>query len=79
MKVKQIISSNVSRNQMEVIADNGKTLKTLHIHKNGDTWKYFVGYDKKDTKIYASIDVWSKHKLRDYTPNPLYYVYLQIQ
>ena len=55
MKVKQIISTNVSGNRMEVIADNGKTLKTLHIHKNGDTWKYFVGYDKKDTKIYAPI------------------------
>ena len=56
MKVKQIISTNVSGNQMEVIADNGKTLKTLHIQKEyKNIWKYFVGRDKKDTKVYAPI------------------------
>lgn len=55
MKVKQIISENKSKNRMEVIAEEDRTLKTLHIRKENSIWKYFVGCNEKDTKVYASI------------------------
>jgi hypothetical protein len=57
MIVKKIISKSKDGNRMEVIAKEDKVLKTLHIHKENNIWRYFAGYDKKDTKIYLPIAI----------------------
>ena len=57
MIIKKIISKSRDGNRMEVIAKEDKVLKTLHIHKENNIWRYFAGYDKKDTKIYLPIAI----------------------
>ena len=57
MLAQRIISEGNNGNRMEVIGKEDKTLKTLHIHKEYNVWKYFVGCDKEGRKVYAPITV----------------------
>ena len=63
MRVKQIISKSRNGNKMEVIASGvdvskGVIQKTLHIVKENDVWKYFVGLTTDGKKVFAPIMKW---------------------
>ena len=59
MEVKQIISKSKSGNRMEVIAEEDKVQRTLHICKDNDAlitaWRYFAGCDDKGKKVFLPI------------------------
>ena len=58
MKFKQIISKSRDGNKMEIIAEENKVLKTLHVHKESkNTWRYFAGCNNKETKIFLPITI----------------------
>ena len=61
MKVTQIVSTHRRRtnaNQMEVIAEDDKGQRTLHIHrKRANEWYYFAGCDKNGNKVFLPITV----------------------
>ena len=57
MEVKQIISKSKDGNKMEVIGKEDGTQKTLHICREYDVWKYFVGYNKEGKKVFSPITI----------------------
>ena len=57
MKLIKIISKSKNKNRMEIIAKDGKIQKTLHIHQENDTWRYFAGCDNKGNKIFFPITI----------------------
>ena len=57
MKVVKVISKSRNGSRMEVIAKEGSTHQTLHIHKGNEIWRYFVGEDKTGKKVFLPITV----------------------
>jgi len=57
MLVKRIISKSRNGNRMEVIAKDDKSLKTLHIRRKSNVWRYFAGKDNKGNNIFEAITV----------------------
>ena len=57
MKVVKIISESKDGSRMEVIAKEDGTRKTLHIHREYNVWKYFVGLNKEGRKVFSPITI----------------------
>ena len=57
MEVKQIISRSKDGNRMEVIAKDDGTLQTLHLCREHNAWRCFVGYNKKGSKVFSPITI----------------------
>ena len=51
MRVKKIISKSDDKKRMEVIAEEGGKLKTLHLKASGKEWMYCAGKDELKIKI----------------------------
>lgn len=57
MIVRQIISKSRDENKMEVIGKEDGTQKTLHIRREHNVWRYFIGCDKKGRKVFSPITI----------------------
>lgn len=57
MKLVRVISKSRSGNQMEVIGKDEDGLRTLHIRRERNDWKYFVGCDREDKRFFLPLKV----------------------
>jgi len=57
MILKQIISKSKNGNRMEVIAKEDNILKTFHIYREDNIWRYFAGCDDKGKRVFLPITI----------------------
>lgn len=62
MRLVQIISGSRDGNRKEIIARDSDGRRTLHIHRKRNEWKYFVGHDRQDKKVFLPISIGEKNK-----------------
>ena len=57
MRLVQVISKSRDGTRMEIIARDSDTQRTLHLCRKNDIWKYFVGCDREDKKVFLPITI----------------------
>lgn len=57
MKVKRIISESKDGNRREVIGKDDSTQRTLHICREHNVWRYFVGCNREGRKVFLPITI----------------------